>query len=485
MVFMPDHTSCIELRSLAVKRRIEWMDTQVFEWCRRLLACRSVTGEGTREIVQLCAYELLQPHGLEPRVLPSQFEGASQANLVCMVRGREHEVAPLVLNTHLDTVAPGDAGSWTECPNGPFVPTFKGERIYGLGAADTKLDFVAKTFALIECRTPRRDVYLIATFGEEHGLVGAKELATAGLLPRGALAFIGEPSRLQVITAHKGLIVFELEIEFASYNEGQQSLPAYHLIFEGRSAHSSTPALGVNAIQLAVEALERRPDLRIASINGGDAVNKVPARCEVMVGGEPVWAVEGAARVEQGPGRGAQFVPHDVFSLLSEFLGRLATFANRADRPEPDYAPPTLTFNPGVIRSSRQSILLEFEFRPPPSLPLDEIRQGVTEVVGLLSRLYPDQKIRVAERRANLAFRSSLESETVELAMAALAKADLPLETGVKAGCTEAGVYASAGISPVVFGPGPSTGVIHAPNEYNLVSEVEGALRFYAELLRL
>ena len=461
------------------------MDTQVLEWCRRLLACRSVTGEGTREIVQLCAYELLQPHRLEARILSSQSEGASQANLVCIVRGREHECAPLILNTHLDTVPPGNAASWTECPNGPFVPTFKGERIYGLGAADTKLDFVAKALALIECGTPRRDVYLIATFGEEHGLVGAKELVASGILPKGALAFIGEPSRLQVITAHKGLIVFELEIDFDSYNEAQQSFPVYHLIFDGRSAHSSTPALGVNAIHLAVEALVRRTDLRVASINGGDAVNKVPARCEVTIGGELVRALAGGARVEPGRHRATEFVPCDVFSSLSMFLARLAAFAIRTDRPEPDYAPPTLTFNPGVIRSSQQSILLEFEFRPPPSLPLDEIRHGVNEAVESLSRLYPDQKIKVTERRANPAFRSSLEGETVELAMTALAAANLPLETGVKAGCTEAGVYANAGLSPVVFGPGPSTGVIHAPNEYNLISEVEGALRFYRELLHL
>jgi acetylornithine deacetylase/succinyl-diaminopimelate desuccinylase-like protein len=461
------------------------MDTQVFEWCRRLLACRSVTSEGTREIARLCAEELLRPHGLEPRVLPSQAEGAAQANLVCMVQGREHDCAPLILNTHLDTVPPGDAASWTECPNGPFVPTFKGERIYGLGAADTKLDFVAKALALIECGTPRRDVYLIATFGEEHGLVGAKEIAAAGMLPRGSLAFIGEPSRLQVVTAHKGLMVFELEIQFDSYHEAQRSFPVYQLIFEGRSAHSSTPALGVNAIQLAVEVLKRRPDLRIARINGGDAVNKVPARCEVTIGGEPMQPVENAARVEQGGDKAAEFVPRDVFSLLSMFLGSLAALANRAGRPEPDYAPPTLTFNPGVIRSSRQSILLEFEFRPPPSLPLDEIREGVVEAVGALSHLYTDQKISVTERRVNPGFRSSLEGETVELAMAALAAAGLPLETGVKAGCTEAGVYAAAGIRPVVFGPGPSTGVIHAPNEYNLIPEVEGALRFYRELLRL
>jgi acetylornithine deacetylase/succinyl-diaminopimelate desuccinylase-like protein len=37
----------------------------------------------------------------------------------------------------------------------------------------------------------------------------------------------------------------------------------------------------------------------------------------------------------------------------------------------------------------------------------------------------------------------------------------------------------------VVFGPGPSTGVIHAPNEYNLIGDVDGALRFYLELLKV
>jgi acetylornithine deacetylase/succinyl-diaminopimelate desuccinylase-like protein len=67
--------------------------------------------------------------------------------------------------------------------------------------------------------------------------------------------------------------------------------------------------------------------------------------------------------------------------------------------------------------------------------------------------------------------------------MAAMARAGLPLETGVKAGCTEAGVYAAAGLKPVVIGPGPSVGVIHAPNEYNLLTEVDAAVRFYRALL--
>jgi acetylornithine deacetylase/succinyl-diaminopimelate desuccinylase-like protein len=383
----------------------------------------------------------------------------------------------------LDTVPPGDIALWTECPNGPFVPVIKDERIYGLGAADTKLDFVVKALALLECRPPRRDVYLVATFGEEHGLVGAKELALSGVLPRGSLAFVGEPSHLQVVTAHKGLIVFELKIEFEPIDDVQQQLRLYRLSFEGRAAHSSTPTLGSNAIRLALEALERRPELHTARIAGGDAVNKVPARCEVEIGCASNPAIEGANAVAL-PLDGLEFVPRAVFSQLSALVARLADFSKSTGPSDPDYAAPTLTFNPGVIRTHDRSILLEFEFRPPPSLPLDEIRRGVFEIADSVSRCYPDQRARLTERRANPAFRSSLESETVELAMTALAAAELPLKTGVKAGCTEAGVYAAAGISPIVFGPGPSTGVIHAPNEFNVLLEVEGALRFYRALLR-
>ena len=71
------------------------------------------------------------------------------------------------------------------------------------------------------------------------------------------------------------------------------------------------------------------------------------------------------------------------------------------------------------------------------------------------------------------------------MAMEAQARAGVPIAHSVKTGCTEAGVYAAAGLHAVVFGPGPSAGNIHAPNEYNLLSEVESAVRFYAALLEL
>jgi acetylornithine deacetylase/succinyl-diaminopimelate desuccinylase-like protein len=461
------------------------MNEQLLEWSRRLIACRSVTGEGTREITQLCAHQLLKPLGFEPRLIPSQLEGEAQVNLVCRVPGREYDRAPIVLNTHLDTVPPGDSTAWTECPRGPFEATIRGDRIYGLGAADTKLDFIAKVMALTESGPPRREVYLVATFGEEHGLVGAKEIAETGMLPPGALAFVGEPSRLQVITAHKGLMVFRLDVGFERFNEGSGGDCAKRLIFEGKSAHSSTPALGLNAIRLAIDALASQPRLRIAGINGGDAVNKVPALCDVTIAAQAESGVDNVARTERSAGNYAAFIPHQVFSFLSSFVRTLGDFADRAGRPEPDYPAPTLTCNPGVIQSQDHLVSLEFELRPPPALSLEEVRTGVFRLVEELSRSWPELSITALPGRANPGFRTAYEGETIELAMAALAAAGLPLETGVKAGCTEAGVYAAAGLRPVVFGPGPSTGVIHAPNEYNLLSDVEGALRFYQELLQL
>ena len=456
------------------------MDDHVLSWCRRLVGCRSVTGEGTRDIVEMCARDLLQPIGIEARLIPSADEGPNQVNLLAIIKGTGNGGAPLVLNTHLDTVPPGDLALWTECAGDPFAATIKDGRIYGLGAADTKLDFIAKVAALAST-PPRRDVYLVATFGEEHGLIGAKEIAAAGLLPKGALAFIGEASRCQVITAHKGLMVFRLTIRFTPHR-ADPSGPARRIVFTGRAAHSSTPALGVNAIRAALDAIATHSGIQVAAIAGGDAVNKVPARCEVIAAGDEADAI--AQSIEPVPAPGVT-LPAVAMGAILRFIGALQEFADSAGGPEPDYAAPTLTCNPGVIRSDIDSITLEFELRPPPALALDMVREGVTRIVEEIAALFTEVRLDLTERRANPGFRIALDSETVEIAMGALARAGLPLEISVKAGCTEAGVYAAAGLKPIVFGPGPSTGVIHAPNEYNFFEDIDGAIRFYTELMRL
>ena len=455
-------------------------DPAIVDMCKRLVAIPSVTGEGTRRIAEFCASEMLAPHGIEARIIASAQEGPEQVNLVAFVAGLNHEATPLLLNTHLDTVPPGDPAQWTECGGKPFEASIDNDRIYGLGTADTKLDFVAKATALAQCRRPSRDVWLVGTFGEEHGLVGAKELAASGMLPRGAIAMVGEPSHLQVITAHKGLMAFELAIGFTPARVANE-LEVRKVFLNGKAAHSSTPALGENAIAKAIAAIGSRSNLQVVSIDGGDAVNKVPARCEIIVAADSAAILEGSA--EEIIGRATHVIPARAISAVAQFIHALDEFAHAGGPAEADYAAPTLTSNVGVINTRDERIIMQFELRPPPSLALDVVREGVNTIVRQLADSARDLDLRLTEKRANPGFRSSGGSEAVELGMAALARTHLPLENGVKTGCTEAGVYAAAGLQPIVFGPGPSTGVIHAPNEYNLLSEVEAAVRFYRALL--
>ena len=427
---------------------------------------------------------MLAPAGIAARLIPSTREGAEQVNLVAAIRGRDSSLKPVVLNTHLDTVPPGTPELWTACGGDPFAARVDGDRIYGLGAADTKLDFVAKVFALTAIGTPRRDVHLIGSFGEEHGLTGAKEIVEAAILPAGAMTFVGEPSRLEVITAHKGLMVFELRLGFTPLRI-DEPMQVRRLTFAGKAAHSSTPALGINAIEIALEAMAINLKLNLAAISGGTAVNVVPARCDVVVATDAALDVPigGAIEAATFEGRIAEIIPLEVVTTMLRFISALRKYADTGGGDVPGYAAPTLTCNPGVIRSASGSMTLEFELRPPPGLALDDVRTGVARVVEEISRTAAGVSVALGEKRANPGFRAAAASETVEIAMGALASAGLELNSGVKAGCTEAGIYAAAGLEPVVIGPGPSTGVIHAPNEYNFLSDVEAAVRFYRALL--
>ena len=250
--------------------------------------CRDAANGG------VCASEILAPRGIQARLFASPNEGLDQVNLLAFVAGADRAASPLLLNTHLDTVPPGEAALWTECGGKPFEASINGDRIYGLGAADTKLDFLAKAIALAECGKPGRDVWLVGTFGEEHGLVGAKEFAASDMLPKNAIAMVGEPSHLKVITAHKGLMTFELSMHFDPVR-ADRDFDSRKIAFSGKAAHSSTPALGENAIVKALAAMRSEPQLHLVSIDGGDAVNKVPARCEIVVAADTVAAPAASA----------------------------------------------------------------------------------------------------------------------------------------------------------------------------------------------
>ena len=169
-------------------------------------------------------------------------------------------------------------------PGGPacrFDPA--SGRLYGRGACDTKASLVAMLAAAARTsakRTLRGKVHLAATCCEETGGEGAQALAASGLKPD--CAVVGEPTRLEIVRAHKGA--------------WRTRITAH-----GRAAHSSVPREGVNAIVAMadiIRALEEEfaaelsrichpvlgsPTVSVGTIHGGRAANIVPDRCEIEV----------------------------------------------------------------------------------------------------------------------------------------------------------------------------------------------------------
>jgi succinyl-diaminopimelate desuccinylase len=187
--------------------------------------------------------------------------------------GSASEEAPcIVLHGHLDVVPGHDE---------QFEPRIEGDRLIGRGAYDMKGGLAAMMCALKDVE--RQDgvrVRLICVPDEESEELDVRSTDTVVRSGIGAdFAITGEPTNLHIGIAAKGVLAMRIEVE-------------------GRSAHSSTPWLGDNAVLKAIgvfRAIETlpfsresselfdRPSINLGRIQGGDALNKVPDRCQMTI----------------------------------------------------------------------------------------------------------------------------------------------------------------------------------------------------------
>ena len=184
----------------------------------------------------------------------------------------------ILLDSHMDTVSMDLMGL------DGLRPQVRGTTLTGRGSCDTKASLAAMLAAMAElARNPsqlRCNVILLASVDEEYLMRGAEAFARSGVRVDGAI--VGEPTRLDVVIAHKGFVRWTM-----------------HTV--GRSAHSSNPSLGDNAIYQMADligilraALEPRYLSRthplvgavtwsVGKISGGTSVNIVPESCSVEI----------------------------------------------------------------------------------------------------------------------------------------------------------------------------------------------------------
>jgi acetylornithine deacetylase len=143
------------------------------------------------------------------------------------------EPGGVVLSGHTDVV-PVEGQIWA---SDPFVLTERDGKLYGRGASDMK-GFIACALAAAPMFAKaglERPIHFAFSYDEEIGCLGAPALIEAMLsaLPPIEAVIVGEPTELKVVSAHKGLRSFRVEIT-------------------GHAAHSSLVRNGVCAITRAV-----------------------------------------------------------------------------------------------------------------------------------------------------------------------------------------------------------------------------------------
>lgn len=159
-----------------------------------------------------------------------EYLDANGVQKVSVVGKRGRGTGGLAYFAHTDVVP---ADEWHD-DNGPFQPVRIGERIYGRGSCDMKGSIACMLAAVAELgsATFEAPLYVTCTADEEIGFGGARAVADHSryyreMVAAGTPGIIGEPTELEVVYAHKGVV-------------------GLHVTARGRAAHSSTRD-GVNA----------------------------------------------------------------------------------------------------------------------------------------------------------------------------------------------------------------------------------------------
>eukprot|EP01027_Heterolobosea_sp_BB2_P011920 GEZU01017306.1.p1 GENE.GEZU01017306.1~~GEZU01017306.1.p1 ORF type:complete len:368 (+),score=113.98 GEZU01017306.1:276-1379(+) len=310
------------------------------------------------------------------------------------------------------------------------------------------------------------------------------------------------------------------------HQQQKMSTMRYRLTFYGKAAHSSTPHLGVNAIERALEFCQRpREGLRLAvrKIDGGDLANKVPARCVVEVdvianGGnfEEELRQEQESSQQQGSNLKIEFESllsaassadqseeggscHHLIDLASRIARSIREIiVNLEPREDRRFDPPTAVFNFGVIsttecqgdKKKKKNTVVTFtcDARLLPGHKPDEIFARVQEIAARLAKEEEDQQqdiigVECICERGNPAMALPEDSFLRKAAMKASSAIGLDPTPMTKPTNTEGGVFVNAGLEALVFGPGRSTGNAHTANERQSLAQVKKAAEWYSALI--
>lgn len=237
---------------------------ETIDLLKKLVSYDSSSLEGVNATIDFVRV-YLEKNGIEGEIL----EEAGYKSYVCTIGSGDKT---LILNGHLDVVPAKNKSL--------FTPVEKDGMVYGRGTADMKAGCAVIINAILKLKEmPLKAKVMLQLVPDEEdgGNNGTRSILSKG--KHGDFAIIGEPTMLSVSLQSKGFIRLILKVK-------------------GKSAHSSRPWQGENAIEKAYALYERikglpfldvetphlgRSTVNLSMISGGDLFNKVPESCQMSL----------------------------------------------------------------------------------------------------------------------------------------------------------------------------------------------------------
>ncbi len=437
------------------------------EACKKLIEIDSSPSNGTGEV---CAFikDLGESIGFSVQVEEEIQKGTNEANVICFPKEKSDKVH-LMLQTHLDTYDPGSFALWEKTGKNPFRATIHDSKIYGLGVADTKLDFLCKLFAAhsFRGRNPQKSFAVVGTYGEEYNMNGSVRLIRHTL--KADRVIVSEPTAFALVTSGKGLANIEITVPFsdeemqakADHDNGVGQ-SAQCKIFKGTPAHSSQPQKGDNAIEKMFEYLKQLPEqMLMLEVDGGTNYNSIPVQSLVEF---DLVTIPGMT------------VTQKVLNIYSKIFDLKSQFESIRDT---DFDPPITTINIGMVRTYSDHLKIMGCVRWPAAVTEETYMDWMDQLKRHCSAVGAEFRVRDYKKP----FTVDRETDFVKICHQAIQKECPKSVLATQPVTNEANVFHKLGLETLVFGPGQREGNSQTPHESISIENLYKAIRIYEHML--
>lgn len=296
-----------------------------FDIMEKLISFPTVSRDTNIPLIDWVA-DYLGSHGIESHryIDPEQPKHALFAHV------GPWEEGAIVLSGHTDVV-PIDGQPWD---SDPFSVVEKDGKYFGRGTCDMKGFDALALWALVEGKYSdlKRPLQIAFSFDEEIGCTGAPPMIEAmqPVLPKGSAAIIGEPSKMQAVTGHKGGTGFDthvigFEVHSSMLHKGVNAIMAGAKLIEWAN-QINTQNMADKPTDLAAMFDPPFTTLHVGMISGGTAHNITAKDCHFamdfrVVPGEDKdkWAMEYLQKVREVEAEMQSVVPETRIEITPRF----------------------------------------------------------------------------------------------------------------------------------------------------------------------